>query len=116
MSEETAMAYYLYELSYTSEAMKSLVASPSDRAEAAKRLIEGLGGKLHHLFFCFGDYDVVCLIEGPDDTMMEAGALAFASAGTVTRSKTTKLLTSAQAMDAMKMAGKATGSYVPPMG
>jgi uncharacterized protein with GYD domain len=74
-----------------------------------------MGGKLHHLFFAFGQYDVVCLIEGPDDKMMAAGALAVASAGTVTRSSTTKLMTAEEAMEAMAAAGKATGAYKPPM-
>ena len=34
---------------------------------AASKLIEGIGGRLHHLFFAFGKYDVVCLIEAPDE-------------------------------------------------
>jgi uncharacterized protein with GYD domain len=110
------MAYYLYQLSYTPEAVKALVASPSDRKAAATKLIEGLGGKLHHLFFAFGTYDVICLIEGPDDKMMAAGAMAVAAAGTVSSSSTVKLMTAEEAMEAMKMAGKATGLYKPPMG
>ncbi len=109
------MPFYLYQLSYSPEAIKSLVANPSDRRAAATKLIEGLGGKLHHLFFAFGEYDVVCLIEGPDDKMMAAGALAVAAAGTVRGSATTKLMTVEEATAAMEMAGKAIGSYKPPM-
>ena len=110
------MPFYLYQLSYTPEAVKALVANPTDRKAAASKLIEALGGKLHHLFFAFGTYDVICLIEGTDDKMMAAGALAVASAGTVSASSTVKLMTSEEAMEAMKMAGKVTGSYKPPMG
>jgi uncharacterized protein with GYD domain len=106
----------LYQLSYSHEAVKALITSPSDRKAAATKLIEGLGGKLHHLFFAFGKYDVVCLIEGPDDKMMAAGAMAVAASGTVSASSTTKLMTVDEAMDAMRMAGKATSSYKPPMG
>lgn len=109
------MPFYLYQLAYSPEAVKALVASPTDRKAAATKLIEGLGGKLHHLFFAFGEYDVVCLIEGPDDRMMAAGALAVAASGTVRGSATTKLMTAEEAMEAMRMAGKATGSYKPPM-
>ena len=29
-----------------------MIANPSDRKAAAAKLIEALGGKLHHLFFC----------------------------------------------------------------
>lgn len=109
------MPFYLYQLSYTTEATKALIANPTDRKAAATKLIEGLGGKLHHLFFAFGTYDVVCLIEGPSDQMMAAGALAVAASGTVSSACTTKLLTADEAMAAMKMAGKATGTYKSPM-
>ena len=108
------MSYYLYQLSYSKDAIKALVANPSDREAAARKLIEALGGKLHHLFFAFGKYDVICLIEGPDDKFMMAGAAAVASAGTVSASSTVKLMTAADAMAAMAMAGKATGSYKAP--
>jgi uncharacterized protein with GYD domain len=100
------MAFYLYQISYSKEAIKALVATPSDREAAARKLIEALGGKLHHLFFAF---------EGPDDKMMMAGAAAVASAGTVSKSSTIKLMTAADAMAAMTMAGKVTGAYKAPM-
>lgn len=109
------MAMYLYQMTYTPEAFKALVANPSDREAAAEKLIEALGGKLHNLFFAFGGHDVICLIEGPDDTFMAAGAMAVASSGTASSSCTIKLMTAKEAMKAMKMAGKVTGSYKPPM-
>jgi uncharacterized protein with GYD domain len=108
------MSYFLYQLTYSKDAIKAMVASPSDREAAARKLIEALGGKLHHLFFCFGEYDVVCLIEGPDDTMMMAGAAAVGASGTISAQKTTKLMTAADAMTAMARAGKATGAYKAP--
>jgi uncharacterized protein with GYD domain len=108
------MSYYLYQLSYSKDAIKAMVASPTDRESAARKLIEALGGKLHHLFFAFGQYDVICLIEGPDDKFAMAGAAAVASTGTVTAFSTVKLMTSADAMAAMALAGKAIGSYKAP--
>ena len=110
------MSFYLYQLSYSQEAIKSMVASPSDREAAARKLIEAIGGKLHHLFFAFGQWDVICLVEAPDDKAMMAGAAAVASAGTVSASSTVKLMTAADAMAAMTMAGKVTGTYKPPHG
>jgi uncharacterized protein with GYD domain len=109
------MSFYLYQIAYTADAVKAMVANPTDRAAAAASLVEALGGKLHHLFFSFGKYDVICLIEGPDDKMMAAGALAVAAAGTVSRSETIKLMTAAEAQEAMAMAGKVTGTYRAPM-
>ena len=110
------MAYYLYQLSYSHDAIKAMVATPSDREAAARKLIEALGGKLHHLFFAFGDHDVICLIEAPDDTVMMACAAAVASAGTVSGSSTIKLMTASDAMAAMTLAGTVTGAYKPPHG
>jgi uncharacterized protein with GYD domain len=110
------MAFYLYRLSYTPEAVRALLTQPSDRKAAAAKLVEALGGKLHHMFFAFGTHDVVCLIEGPDDRMMAAGAMAVAASGTVRSAETTKLIEVEEAMEAMKMAGEAIGSYRTPMG
>jgi hypothetical protein len=45
---------------------------------------------------------------------MMAGAAAVASAGTVSKSATTKLMTSADAMAAMTKAGEVTGAYKAP--
>jgi uncharacterized protein with GYD domain len=108
------MSFYLYQISYSKEAIKSLVANPQDREAAARKLIEALGGKLHHLFFAFGQYDVICLIEAPDDVTMMAGSAAVASSGTVSSASTVKLMTSSEAMAAMALAGKVTGSYKAP--
>jgi uncharacterized protein with GYD domain len=110
------MSYYLYQLSYSSEAMKAMIAKPSDREAAARKLIEAAGGKLHHLFFAFGKYDVVCLTEAPNDKVSMAVAAAVGASGTVAHAATTKLMTAAEAMEAMTMAGKAMGSYKSPMG
>jgi uncharacterized protein with GYD domain len=109
------MSFYLYQLSYSSEAIKALVAKPSDREAAARKLIEAAGGKLHHLFFSMGKYDVVCLTECPNDKVAMAVSAAAAAAGTVSHSATTKLMTAAEAMEAMALAGKAIGSYKAPM-
>jgi uncharacterized protein with GYD domain len=110
------MSYYLFQMSYSETAIKALVASPSDREAAARKLTEALGGKLHHLFFAFGTYDIVCLIEVKDDTSMMAACAAIGASGTASRMLTTKLMTAADAMSAMTLAGKITGAYKPPHG
>jgi uncharacterized protein with GYD domain len=108
--------FYLYQLAYSPEAIKGMIAKPSDRAAAARQVAEATGGKLHHLFFAFGKYDVICLIEAPDDTSMAAVAMAVAAAGTVSAAATIKLMTAEEAMTAMTQAGKAMAAYRPPMG
>ena len=98
------MPYYLFEACYTPEAIKALVAHPQDRETAVRPMIESAGGKLHHLFFCFGKTDVVALIEAPDDETMAACALTVGASGTLSSGATMKLMTAQDAMKAMKKA------------
>jgi uncharacterized protein with GYD domain len=108
------MSYYLYQLTYSQDAMKAMIAKPTDREAAARKLIEAAGGKLHHLFFSFGKFDVVCLIEAPDDKVAMATAATVGASGAVSGAQTTKLMTATEAMAAMALAGKASGSYKSP--
>ena len=107
------MPYYLFKGRYTTDSIKSLVSKPEDREVAARKMIEALGGKLHHLFFCFGEEDIIALIEAPDDETMAAGALLVGASGTMSGGSTTKPMTAKEAMKAMKKAGKASPSYKP---
>jgi len=110
------MPFYMFQARYTAAAIKAMVDNPQDREAAARPLIEAVGGKLHHLFFCFGADDVVALIEAPDDEAMAAGALAVGASGAFSGGTTTKLMTSREAMGAMAAAGKAAASYKPATG
>jgi uncharacterized protein with GYD domain len=93
-----------------------MVDKPQDREVAARPLIEALGGKLHHLFFCFGNEDIVALIEAPDDKAAAACAMTVGASGTMSAGATTKLMTSTEAMAAMAAAKKAAASYKPVTG
>ena len=110
------MPYYLFTGRYSTDAIKAMVAKPQDREAAARKLIEGIGGKLHHLFFAFGDEDVYALIEAPDDRAMAAGAMVVGASGSMSGGKTIKLMTAQEAMEAMKAAGKAASGYTPATG
>ena len=110
------MPMYMFQASYTPEALRAMVANPQDREKAARPLIEAVGGKLHHLFFCFGADDVVALIEAPNDEAMATGALAVGASGAFSAGRTTKLMSAGEAMTAMKGAQKAASSYKPATG
>ena len=110
------MPFYLFQGSYTSEAIKAMTQTPQDREAAAKPLVEALGGTLHHLFFCMGSDDIVALIEAPDDIAITAMSAAVGGSGAMSGGRTTKLMSSSDAMKAMAAAGKATGVYTPATG
>jgi uncharacterized protein with GYD domain len=103
--EEETMPHYLSQVSYTPEAWARLVANPQDRIEAVRGPIEKLGGRIHNAFFAFGEYDVVVITEMPDNVSAAAIAIAFAAGGSVKSEKTTPLMTTAEALEAIKKAG-----------
>lgn len=106
------MPRYLIQISYTPEAWKALVASPQDRIAAVRPAVEKLGGKLVGGYFAFGEYDIVAISEMPDNVSAAATSIAFAGGGMCKSVKTTPLLTTAEAAEALKKA--ASSGYRPP--
>ncbi len=106
------MPLYMYEVSYTPEAVAAMVREPQDRAEAVRPAIEALGGKLVAAGYPFGEYDAIVLYEVPDDTSAAAFALAIAARGAARSAKTTRLLSGQEWIESLR---KVQGSpYQPP--
>jgi uncharacterized protein with GYD domain len=105
------MPRFLHQVSYTSEAMSRLISNAHDRFEAVRGPIEKLGGKIEHGYFAFGEHDAILITEMPDNISAAAIALAFAAGGALRNCTTTALLTTAEALDAMRKA--ATCGYKP---
>ena len=98
------MPRFLHQVSFTPEAVANLIANPQDRSEAIRGPIEKLGGKVEHSYFAFGEHDAVLITEMPDTVSAAAIALAFAGGGALRNCTTTALLTTAEALDAMRKA------------
>lgn len=105
------MASYLFQVAYSPEAWAAMIKHPQDRAEAVRSSIEKLGGKVVGFYLAFGDYDVVGIIEMPDNVAASAFAMAVAAGGACKSVKTTPLLSIADGVAAMKKA--ATAGYKP---
>ncbi|HMD40705.1 MAG TPA: GYD domain-containing protein [Candidatus Acidoferrum sp.] len=99
------MPFFLQQASFTQEAVAKLLAHPEDRAEAVRGPIEKLGGKIHTSFVAFGEYDLVTILEMPDNISAAALAMAFAGGGAIKSIHTTPLMTIAEGVEAMKKAG-----------
>src|SRR6058998_2865424 len=99
------MAHYLLQLSYTPQAWANLIQNPADRIEAVRPAVESLGGKIESAFFAFGDYDLVVIIDMPNNVNAAAISLAFNSGGALSSIKTTVLMTVQEGLEAMKKAG-----------
>jgi uncharacterized protein with GYD domain len=100
------MPHFLHQVAYSREGWESLVQHPQDRVEAVRPAIERLGGKIKSAWFAFGDYDVVVISEMPDNVSAAAIAMAFAGGGACKAVHTTPLLSTEEAVEAMRKAGQ----------
>ncbi len=100
------MPQYLCQVAYTSEGWAALVKNPQNRTEAVRGAIEKLGGKIVNAWFAFGEYDVVVVLDMPDNVSAAGIAIAFAAGGACKSVKTTPLLSGEEAVEAMKKAAK----------
>lgn len=105
------MAYYLLQVAYTPEGTAALISNPQDRSAAVRAPIEKLGGKMERFWLAFGDYDVVGIVDMPNNVSAAAFAMAVSAGGSCKAVKTTPLLTAEEGMEAMKKA--ATCGYRP---
>ena len=108
------MPLYLYQARFTRESLAAMIEKPQDRAKGAATAVEAVGGKLHHYFFSFGEYDVAIIAEVPDNVSMAGIAMAVATTGAVSDSRTTILMTAADGVEAMRQGQKVTAAYHPP--
>lgn len=112
LRERGYMAHYLLQVAYTSEAWAAMIASPHDRLDVVRPVVEKLGGKIECAWFCFGDYDIITVIEMPTNVEAAAFSLAAGAGGAIKSIRTTALLSIAEGIEAMNKA--ATSGYKAP--
>jgi uncharacterized protein with GYD domain len=109
---EFSVPTYLIQLAYTPDAWAAMVKQPQNRLEAVRPMVEKLGGKFQHAWLAFGEYDIVGVIELPENTDAAAFAMAVGAGGAAEAFKTTPLLSVEEGIEAMR---KAQGAgYRPP--
>jgi uncharacterized protein with GYD domain len=110
-SGETDMPTFITQGRYTREALKGMVVSPEDRADAVARLLAKVGGKLIGYYLTFGEYDFMVIAQAPGETQMAAVLLAAGSGGGITELKTTLAMTSIEAKGAFAAASDLTAGF-----
>jgi len=105
------MALYMYQASYTAESVAAQIKEPQDRIKVVTPAIEALGAKILVGGYPFGEYDVLVVLEAPDDTTAASVALAVAAGGAVKSAKTTRLLSGQEWIESLR---KAQGSQYQP--
>jgi len=75
------MANYIVLGNFTDQGLKAVKDSPA-RAEAFKKVCEGMGVRMVGIQWTVGAYDIVAMCEGPDEAMT-AALLKLGAAGNV---------------------------------
>ncbi len=68
---------------YTQKGLADIKGSP-ERIKQGRALAERLGSRLIGVWVTLGEYDLVAIVEGPDDQTAAVGVLTQAMGGTVT--------------------------------
>jgi uncharacterized protein with GYD domain len=108
------MTFYLIQAKVSQDTMRALVDRPEDRLLTTTRFVKSVGGRLHNYFFSFGEYDIVLVLELPDNVSAASLAMTLAASGSVTEIETTVLFSMSESIKAMEQAGNAMGVYVAP--
>ena len=106
------MPKYLIELSYTSEAWTHQIENQQHVLERAKPAVESFGGRVECIYYSFGEYDLVCIVEFPDHLSAAASQYAISSSGILKSSRATPLISIEEGQAAMMAVG--VSSYKPP--
>ena len=99
------MAKYMWLFSYTSEAAAGMIDKPGDRAAAAAKLAEAVGGTLECFYWMMGPHDGVAIIDVPDVAAAAGVSLGIAAGGALKSVESHQLVTMDEAKAALK-AGK----------
>jgi uncharacterized protein with GYD domain len=105
------MPLYITQGRYTREAIKGMIVTPEDRADAVSRAVSRVGGRLIGYYVTFGDYDFLTICEAPDETHMMAVLLAAASGGGVSDLRTTVAVSSTDATGAFAAAADVAPAF-----
>ena len=94
------MSHYILLINWTDQGISKIKESP-ERFGSFKASVEKAGGKLIGGYYTFGEYDVVIILEAPNDEAVMSLMLKVGSAGNV-RTKTLKAFAAEEGMKIIK--------------
>jgi uncharacterized protein with GYD domain len=94
------LSHYILLINWTEQGI-SKIRESSDRYSSFKASVEKAGGKLIGGYYTFGEYDVIIIIEAPNDEAVMSMMLKVGSAGNV-RTKTLKAFSAEEGMKIIK--------------
>ena len=114
--QSTTMHRYAILFKYKNQAVKAMTENPQDRAAAAAKLSESLGGKMESIYFFTnnGDYDGITIGQVPNEAAQEALILILRSTGNFAKAESIPAMTAGEFKAAMEKAKATTTSYTAP--
>ena len=109
------MPKYVTFFSYTSDAVASMIRSPSDRSAAAKALVESLGGTMEAFYWMQGSHDGFLISDLPDGVAGTALAAAVASTGAIDNLESHEIFGAEDQTEIVRKAQVALAAYKPPI-
>jgi uncharacterized protein with GYD domain len=94
------LSHYILLINWTEQGIGKINESP-DRFSSFKTKVEKVGGKLIGGYYTFGEYDVIIVMEAPNDEAVMSLMLKVGSAGNV-RTKTLKAFTAEEGIKVIK--------------
>jgi len=82
------VATFIALMNWTDQGVRNVRESPK-RLDAARKMLEEMGGSFKAFYLTMGDYDMVAVLEAPDDAVAARFALQIAMGGNV-RTRTLK--------------------------
>jgi uncharacterized protein with GYD domain len=77
------MPTYIMMSKWTPQGLQNIKQSPT-RLDAGRKAYEALGVKMTSFFMTIGQYDMVAIVEAPDDATLAKAILATTSQGSLT--------------------------------
>ncbi len=108
------MPKYVSLFAYTGEAWSRMVANPSDRTEAARKLIQEMGGNMEAFYWMLGDHDGMVIYEAPDEATVAAIVGGVHASKLIAHIETHQLVGPQEASAALALAATARAAYRPP--
>jgi len=97
------MATYVSLINWTEQGIQNF-RDTTHRAEEFSKLVESMGGSVRELLWTVGEYDIVCVVDFPDEEAGVAALLQVGSTGNI-RSNTMRAFKAEQMTDIIHRTG-----------
>ncbi|MCB1338144.1 MAG: GYD domain-containing protein [Maritimibacter sp.] len=108
------MPRFIFTANYSVDAIKGMLAKPSDRAAATRALVEAAGGKLVDYYATTGPKDFLMIVDTDDVTDLLAGIMAAGATGVMSNAETIRAFSSDELTSIQKKAQKLAAAYHAP--